>query len=1004
MADNKTLVFSDEHNNKIELATKMSVAERFAEIDKKIGNGLVPEESGTVSLGSEDKKYKEIYANKIIVDEIVGSDGEPIEMGGGNTYIINNLGYASRNHYYKKGEIIACQANETKVVYLTCKVSGTSSMSELNVSNAEVGDNINDGTAVWIVSAIYDSANEAGNNSSPLEQYIYIKEDHRDTLTPSYGRAIIIPEASTVLIAYQDPEDDGNVTYTGTVIVKKQGSYPENPNDGIIVSSCLKRNMFQLTNMRDIQSNPQEWFYRAFAIYNEGVWSSHEGGKIAKYLGDAEGIYSYSRLDVGKGKTSLENVCGMATIAKNNKEALLKWTDPENDKWCSTVIVRKKGSYPIDLNDGIMIAQITDKNKFKGETEYLHDFIDNANQYFYSGFAVYEDGSYSTAGAGQFTVFDTSMNSSYHYACYIDQNDAVESTCVHPVEGYDNYNYEPIKMRFTSSTLDEANNNICDMGSWFNAAFLPKPCMLKHDGTVDYYLKTSDYTLKEDGTKSDVSNVNYDGEAMMEWSPIFIKVQNDTEKNRIYLYFCNAKFDSDYECYPCKNIDGSYADHFYTSIYPGSGTGTLRSFSGQTVTQINTPPKNFTISRWEDEDLFKALGVLVFGRLDSQKALGFGTKNNITGSTDKKGLFWGCSAEDNTGTKFFGMENMWGLHNRRIINAEIKTDNGLYVTNADSPYSKSLVGILPATNGSVNFLKGIHGLKHGIFTPKTVGGSSSTYYCDNGVPKIDALSVGNTTVNGGMFAFGNAAGTNSRLSYHINKTEIDLNNVLGTGKNLGTINNANEARDFVAVHMTSDGLFKDINVGDKITIKDGTYNKEWYVAGFDTELNVDHTLGSYGRHHIALVPVDMLLNAQMNSSDANSSGYNGSLMKTSTIKTIDTTLQKVLGDTLLPHKETLPTGSSSGVAQVEVYSIIMNEQQVFGSKNCDNYNGTADGDDNTQLPLFKLRAETKKIASNSYWWLRCPCSSAYFAGVGSGSPNYSYASYSYGVRPLILLG
>ena len=86
------------------------------------GNGLVPEESGTVSLGSEDKKYKEVHANKIIVDEIVGSDGKPIEMGGGNTYIINNLGYASRNHYYKKGEIIAYQASETKVVYLTCKV------------------------------------------------------------------------------------------------------------------------------------------------------------------------------------------------------------------------------------------------------------------------------------------------------------------------------------------------------------------------------------------------------------------------------------------------------------------------------------------------------------------------------------------------------------------------------------------------------------------------------------------------------------------------------------------------------------------------------------------------------------------------------------------------------------------------------------------------------------------------------------------------------------------
>ena len=57
---NKTLVFSDENNKTIELATSLSAAERFAEINKKIGNGLVPEKSGTVSLGSENKQISEL--------------------------------------------------------------------------------------------------------------------------------------------------------------------------------------------------------------------------------------------------------------------------------------------------------------------------------------------------------------------------------------------------------------------------------------------------------------------------------------------------------------------------------------------------------------------------------------------------------------------------------------------------------------------------------------------------------------------------------------------------------------------------------------------------------------------------------------------------------------------------------------------------------------------------------------------------------------------------------
>ena len=34
-------------------------------------------------------------------------------------------------------------------------------------------------------------------------------------------------------------------------------------------------------------------------------------------------------------------------------------------------------------------------------------------------------------------------------------------------------------------------------GSWEDAFFMPRPCMLKLDGTVDYYLNPNDYSLKE---------------------------------------------------------------------------------------------------------------------------------------------------------------------------------------------------------------------------------------------------------------------------------------------------------------------------------------------------------------------------------------------------------------------------------------------------------------------------------------------------------------------------
>ena len=67
----------------------------------------------------------------------------------------------------------------------------------------------------------------------------------------------------------------------------------------------------------------------------------------------------------------------------------------------------------------------------------------------------------------------------------------------------------PAKMNYTADCFD--------YGSWQDAFFMPRPCMLKYDGTVDYYLDPDDYSKKEDGTASDVANTSYGGNAMMEW-------------------------------------------------------------------------------------------------------------------------------------------------------------------------------------------------------------------------------------------------------------------------------------------------------------------------------------------------------------------------------------------------------------------------------------------------------------------------------------------------------
>lgn len=56
-----------------------------------------------------------------------------------------------------------------------------------------------------------------------------------------------------------------------------------------------------------------------------------------------------------------------------------------------------------------------------------------------------------------------------------------------------------------------------------------------------------------------------------------------------------------------------------------------------------------------------------------------------------------------------------------------------------------------------------------------------------------------------------------------------------------------------------------------------------------------------------------------------------------------------------------------------------------------------------QLPLFAL--EPSRICNRTTWWLRDVITAADFAYVSNnGSANYTYASYSNGVRPAFCIG
>ena len=268
----------------------------------------------------------------------------------------------------------------------------------------------------------------------------------------------------------------------------------------------------------------------------------------------------------------------------------------------------------------------------------------------------------------------------------------------------------------TPARMDYTNSKF-DYGSWRNAFFMPRPCMLKYDGTVDYYLDPNDYSKKEDGaTASDIADADYDGNAMMEWGrngkKIWYKIVPDAEDaTSASVYIADYQADEGFHAWSFINSEGNYVDHFYTPIYNGSldSSGRLRSLSGKstlagsTTSTTNAAMAGYVINNrtaaqertaarknnensaiWDtevyaDNILIELLLILISKSLDSQTAFGKGLTDSgsqtvndgfTTGIHNAKGMFYGTNS-GTAGTpanavKVFGMENFWGFQWRRF--------------------------------------------------------------------------------------------------------------------------------------------------------------------------------------------------------------------------------------------------------------------------------------------------------------------------------------------------
>lgn len=304
-------------------------------------------------------------------------------------------------------------------------------------------------------------------------------------------------------------------------------------------------------------------------------------------------------------------------------------------------------------------------------------------------------------------------------------------------------------------------------GSWKDAFFMPKPCMLKSDGTVAYYLDESDYTKKADGTASDIANTAFDGNAMMEWGQndkkIWTKIVPDADHKGATIYIADNQEDEDFHDWCFINHYGAEVDHFYTPIYNGSLiSNKLRSLSGQDLIKSKTAQQERDYAKannpsgiymWETEifsdiQLINFLLVLMGKSTNTQLTFGAGytdggSEDTIgqTGTLNGKGMFYGTSASNANGVKVFGMENWWGKQWRRYLGhvmvngvQKCKLAKGKADGTTVDDYNLTGNGYLASAGDSPSGSSGGYRSEeyydeNGQF-PSVASGSSTTFLCD----------------------------------------------------------------------------------------------------------------------------------------------------------------------------------------------------------------------------------------------------------------------------------
>ena len=421
-------------------------------------------------------------------------------------------------------------------------------------------------------------------------------------------------------------------------------------------------------------------------------------------------------------------------------------------------IVRKQGSMPESITDGVVVLQNEEIGKYK-DTPFVDSGLTNDVDYYYRFF------SYSDHGVYNLNAENAKVVTPKEYILYgfrINKNDSNPATRVTYLEMAEGMT--PAHMNYSTGKFD--------YGSWNpeEIFFLQNnyPAMVKSNGQEDYKLNPDDYTKKLDGSPSDVSNTSYDGNAMSRMDTVWLYQYEDTGYE--YCYICNIQLNENYHADAHQRADGSIMDYRWYPCFDGSLINSkLRSIKGQATMNSQTGANEIAYAKangslWyttshSERNLINMLLILM-GKSDNTQAV-FGTghytggssASNLlrTGTISDKGRFYGTNGTG-TAVKVFHIENWWGNIWKReagfmYVGGKIKVKmTAPYNTTGDG-YTDTGV-TMGGTNGG--YISATKMTRYGRL-PVTMSGSDSTYTCDGGwynASQVDYALVGGACNNG----------------------------------------------------------------------------------------------------------------------------------------------------------------------------------------------------------------------------------------------------------------